>query len=96
MNIRIQLTLSLISLFVLSQTFSAQSKEYKKDQKRIWTAANCFYEAEDYENALTLYDNIYLLDEDYYEINFRIGTCYFNIPGEKKKSISYFLCGNVP
>lgn len=90
MNIRIKLTLSLIILFVLPQNFCAQSKEYKKDQKRIWAAANCFYEAEDYEKALILYDNIYLLDEDYDEINFRIGTCYFNIPGEKKKSISYF------
>jgi hypothetical protein len=90
MNIKIQLSLSLISFFVLPLTFSAQSKEYKKIHKRIWAEANSFYEAEDYEKALTLYDNIYLLDEDYYEINFRIGTCYFNIPGEKKKSISYF------
>ena len=76
MNIRIQLTLSLISFFVLPQTFSAQSKEYKKNHKRIWAEANCFYEAENYEKALTLYDNIYFLDEDYDEINFRIGTCY--------------------
>ena len=90
MNVRIQLTIALISLFVLPQNFSAQSKEYKKDQKRTWAEANCFYEAEDYEMALTLYANIYLLDEDYDEINFRMGTCYFNIPDEKNKSISYF------
>jgi hypothetical protein len=95
MNIRIQLTLSLISFFVLPQTFSAQSKEYKKNHKRIWAEANCFYEAENYEKALTLYDNIYFLDEDYDEINFRIGTCYFNIPGEKNKSISYFQKARV-
>jgi len=90
MNIKIQLTLSLISFFVLPLTFSAQSKEYNKIHKRVWDEANSFYEAEDYEKALTLYDNIYKLDEGYDEINFRIGTCYFNIPGEKKKSISYF------
>ena len=90
MNIRIQLTIALISLFVFPQTFSAQSKEYKKEHKKTWAEANCFYEAEDYEMALTLYTNIYLLDEHYDEINFRIGTCYFNIPVEKKKAISYF------
>ena len=90
MRIRMQLNLVLISLFVLPQAFSAQSKAYKRDQKRTWSEANYFYENEDYEMALSLYANIYLLDEDYDEINYRIGTCYFNIPGEKEKSISYF------
>ena len=90
MKIRIQLTLFLIGLLVLLQPFTAQSKAYKKKHKRTWSEANFFYEAEDYEMALSLYANIYLLDEDYDEINFRIGTCYLNIPGEKKKSILYF------
>ncbi len=90
MKIRMQLTLFLLGLFVLLQSFSAQSKAYNKKHKRIWSEANFFYESEDYEMALTLYANIYLLDEDYDQINFRIGTCYLNIPGEKEKAISYF------
>ena len=39
-----QLNLVLISLFVLPQAFSAQSKAYKRDQKRTWSEANYFYE----------------------------------------------------
>lgn len=85
-----QLNALRVIILLLPFSFSAQSKAYKKDQKRIWTEANFFYEAEDYEMALTLYANIYLVDEEYDEINFRIGKCYFNIPGEKKKSIPYF------
>ncbi len=90
MNLKIHFTLALISLFVLPQTFSAQSKEYNKNHKKIWSKANCFYKSQEYEKALPLYTNIYSLDENYDEINYRIGTCYFNIPGEKTKSISYF------
>jgi len=90
MNLSKPLNLVLIGLLILPITLPAQSKSYKKDQKRIWSEANYFYEAEDYEMALTLYANIYLMDEDYDVINFRIGKCYFNIPGEKKKAIPYF------
>ncbi len=90
MNIKIHFTLTLIGLFVLPQTFSAQSKQYNKNHKKIWSKANCLYKVQDYEKALPLYTNLYSLDEDYAEINYRIGTCYFNIPGEKTKSISYF------
>ena len=85
MNITIHSAFGLLSLFVLPQTFSAQSKEYNKNHKKIWSKANCFYKAQEYEKALPLYTNIYSLDENYDEINYRIGTCYFNIPGEKKK-----------
>lgn len=92
-----------IQLFILL-SFSplllfGQSKEYKKDEKRIWSEANFFYDLEDYKMALKLYSDIYLVDEDYDEINFRIGMCYFNIPGEKKNSTIYFekakIAGNV-
>ena len=52
MKITMQLTLVLIGLFVLLQSFSAQSKKYKKDQKRTWAEANYYYEDEENEMAL--------------------------------------------
>lgn len=89
----------LLTIIVLPALVIGQSKAYKKDQKRVWSEANYFYELEDYKMALKLYSDIYLFDEDYSEINFRIGVCYFNIQGEKKNSTIYFekakLAGNT-
>ncbi len=82
--------LTAILLLFIPFVFQAQSKAYKKEQKRIWSEANFFMDIEDYDLALKLYSQIYLLDEEYDEINYRIGLCYFNIPGEKEKSLSYF------
>ncbi len=49
-----------------------------------------FFLSDDYEEALYSYNTLYKRGyADNGNINYRIGQCYINIPGEKGKSISY-------
>jgi len=53
--------------------------------------AEFFLSEEDYKEALYSFQKVY--DAGYQEncnLNYRIGICYLNIPGQKDKSISYF------
>ena len=70
-----------LPLFVLSQTRTEIDETYRN--------ANSYFYFEDYEEALALYQKIYHLQPDNYNLNFRIGFCYLNIPGNKHKAIQY-------
>lgn len=56
---------------------------------------NSFFDAEswlvfeDYAEALRIYQELQKKMPDNYNIKYRIGQCYLNIPGEKSKSISF-------
>ena len=55
--------------------------------KKIFAEAESCYLFEEYELANPLY---LLLDSpDNFNIQYKIGTCYLNIPGEKDKAIPY-------
>ncbi|MGA2824272.1 MAG: hypothetical protein ABSE72_12195 [Bacteroidales bacterium] len=55
--------------------------------KKIFAKAESYYLFEEYELANQLY---LLLDTiDNFNIKYKIGNCYLNIPGEKEKSIPY-------
>jgi hypothetical protein len=63
---------------------SAQSST---EMKKIFAKAESYYLYEDYELANQLY---LLLDTTAnFNIKYKIGNCYLNIPGEKEKSIPY-------
>src|SRR5450759_3379743 len=44
---------------------------------------------EDYKEALPLYQQLLKIYANHSNFKYRIGQCYINIPGEKKKAISY-------
>jgi outer membrane protein OmpA-like peptidoglycan-associated protein len=85
-------TVLFLSFFLLSLVpINAQEKS-AADLKEYFYDAEFFFAQEEYADALfdymELYNNGY---KDNANINYRIGICYLNIPGQKDKSISYLL-----
>ncbi len=78
------LILQLFTLVMLSYNAAAQSNT---EMKKIFAEAESCNLFEEYELANPLY---LLLDKpDNFNIQYKIGTCYLNIPGEKGKAIPY-------
>jgi outer membrane protein OmpA-like peptidoglycan-associated protein len=70
---------------------SAQEKE-QVNLKEYFIDAEYFFAQETYVDALYDYLEIYSNGyKDNANINYRIGICYLNIPGQKDKSVSYLL-----
>jgi outer membrane protein OmpA-like peptidoglycan-associated protein len=85
-------TVLFLAFFLLSLVpINAQEKS-AADLKEYFYDAEFFFAQEEYADALfdymELYNNGY---KDNANINYRIGICYLNIPGQKDKSISYLL-----
>ena len=81
-----RLIFQLIALIMICNGASAQSKS---EMKKIFEEAESSYLFEEYELANPLY---LLLDRpDNFNIQYKIGTCYLNIPGEKAKAIPYLV-----
>jgi hypothetical protein len=76
--------LQLIALVLLPFTVSAQSST---EIKNIFEKAESYYLYEDYELANQLY--LIMDSTGNGNIQYKIGNCYLNIPGEKEKSIPY-------
>ncbi len=76
--------LQLLTLIIFSTAASAQSA---KELKEIFKQAESYYLYEEYELANQLY--ILLENPDNLNIQYKIGTCYLNIPDEKGKAIPY-------
>ncbi len=65
----------------------AAAAQSNVEMKKIFAEAESCNLFEEYELANPLY---LLLDKpDNYNIQYKIGTCYLNIPGEKAKAIPY-------
>jgi hypothetical protein len=80
----ISILLQLLTLVIFPVASSAQSSS---EMKKIFAKAESYYLFEEYELANQLY---LLLDTiDNFNIKYKIGNCYLNIPGEKEKSIPY-------
>lgn len=83
-------TLSLIFLLFFTQ-FVLLSQEREIPIKEYFEDAEFFLAQEYYIDALydfmEVYNNGY---QDNANINYRIGICYLNIPGQKAKAIEYF------
>jgi hypothetical protein len=78
------LLLQLIFLVILPVAAFSQSKT---EMRKIFAEAESCNLFEEYELANPLY---LLLDKpEDFNIQYKIGTCYLNIPGEKGKAISY-------
>jgi len=83
--------LFLVSLLFFADALSAQENE-QIDLREYFLDAEYFLAQEEYVDAL--YDYLELYNNGYKEnanINYRIGMCYLNIPGQKDKSIDFLL-----
>lgn len=84
--------LFLVFLLCIQVSLSAQEKEEQIDLKEYFLDAEYFIAQEEYTDALQDYLEVY--NNGYNEnanINYRIGICFLNIPGQKDKSIDYLL-----
>jgi len=79
-----RLLLQLITLTIFSVAASSQSL---KEMKEIYRQAETHYLYEEYDLANQLY--ILLENPENLNIQYKIGTCYLNIPDEKGKAIPY-------
>ncbi len=71
-------------------SFTSYTQKYQEVLKEIFLDAEFFLMDESYADALVEYQK--LLPRGYENnanINYRIGVCYLNMPGEKQKSIPY-------
>ena len=81
------LTLIIVCFLV---SFTSYTQKYQEVLKEIFLDAEFFLMDESYADALVEYQK--LLPRGYENnanINYRIGVCYLNMPGEKQKSIPY-------
>jgi outer membrane protein OmpA-like peptidoglycan-associated protein len=82
--------LLLIVLVFLSASNTLFSQDTDVKLRELFLDGEYFFLSEDYEEALYSYNTLYKRGyADNANINYRIGQCYLNIPGEKNKSISY-------
>ncbi|HEY4785366.1 MAG TPA: OmpA family protein [Bacteroidales bacterium] len=66
------------------------SQEPNQKLRELFLDGEYFFLSEDYEEALYSYNTLYKRGyADNANINYRVGLCYLNIPGEKNRSISY-------
>jgi hypothetical protein len=69
-------------------TYSASAQSNAR-MRKIFTQAESFNLFDESELANPLY--LLLERPDNFNILYKIGTCYLNIPGEKKKAIPYLV-----
>ena len=78
--------LLLLALLIFPAVASAQTS---KEVKEMYAQAEAYYLYGDYENANPLYLAISAFAPDNYNIIYKIGDCYLNIPDEKSKAIEF-------
>ena len=80
---------SILLLFLLAAY--TYSQEFKEILRNIFYEGEFFLMEESYIDALEEYKKLYTRGySENANINYRMGVCYLNIPGEKQKSIPYF------
>ena len=80
-------TVSICILFFINISLGFSQKE--SYYKRVFVDAEYYVLYEEYRDALPLYKELYKAGKNNPNINFRIGQCYLNTPGEKEKAILY-------
>lgn len=86
-NFRSKTFKSLLQLFFMVLFPLAALSQSNSEMKKIFAKAESYNLFEEYELANPLY--LLLEKPDNFNIKYKIGNCYLNIPGEKYKSVSY-------
>ncbi|HYX07299.1 MAG TPA: OmpA family protein [Bacteroidales bacterium] len=76
-------------LFCLTTLQFSYSQEAQEALRQVFNDAEYFLVDESYPDALAEYQKLYKRGYDNANINYKIGVCYVNIPGEKEKAIAY-------
>ncbi|HHJ09659.1 MAG TPA: tetratricopeptide repeat protein [Bacteroidetes bacterium] len=84
---RNQVLVLLLYFFLVFPGYS--QKLSKADIKKKFIEGNSFFLFEEYSDALPYYLELHDLFPDNNNLNYRIGICYLNIPGQKDKAINY-------
>ena len=91
-HIKILLLITII-LFSVSQMSGQKRKSAPANNttlKEYFEDALYFYDMGDYREALFNFQKLWEAMPDNANINYRMGMCYLNIPGEESKAIPYF------
>lgn len=79
-------------LFLAAFSLSLWSQNVEYDEKLYFSDAEYFFIQEFYVDALSDFMEVYNHgNSENANLNYLIGICYLNIPGQKDKSIEYFL-----
>ncbi|MCX7986714.1 MAG: tetratricopeptide repeat protein [Bacteroidales bacterium] len=92
-NINFYLTIAIVLLFCVSEISAQKRKSTGLDNatlKEYFDDAQYFYDMGDYREALFNFLKIWDASPENANINYQIGMCYLNIPGEESKAIPYF------
>lgn len=88
-NIASRLWLQLFFFFILStipyHSYEQQDKQFKKT---FLKAEGYFFYEDDYKLAIPLYLQLLKMDPENANINFKLGVCYLETPGNKEDAIS--------
>ncbi len=80
----------LLSLVLLLLSLSAFSQN-QKDIKEAFLDGEYFLAYDEYIDALPFYKKVYDVNPENANINYKLGLCYLNIPGQKSQAIPYLL-----
>lgn len=82
----------ILFLALLISSFNVYSQKKNYEVKDYFADAEYFFTAEAYIDALEEYNEVYRRGyQENANINYHIGVCYLNIPGQKGKSVNYLL-----
>ncbi|QKG80484.1 PD40 domain-containing protein [Tenuifilum thalassicum] len=79
-----------IFTYLLLLSFSSTSAQRNTYFRRVFVDAEYYLLYEEYKDALPLYKELHKAFPNNYNIAYRLGLCYLNIPPERSKSIPYF------
>lgn len=86
-NVRQTIVCVLLQLMILALSPVAADSQSNVEKKKIFAEAESSLLFDEYELANPLY--LLLEKPDNFNIKYKIGICYLNIPGEKSKAIPY-------
>lgn len=82
------LKLNILFLLIIASV-SLHGQQSLKEIDELYKDANSYYYFEDYEEAVALFLQVYNRYPNNYNLCFKIGVCYLNIPGYKQQAIPY-------
>ena len=77
----------IIALLSFFEIFS--QKNYTRLHRDVLDEATLYFYNEDYPTALAIYEQLYVIDTSYNEINYLIGACMINIRGKEDGAFPY-------
>ena len=80
-----------VVIFLVLMSFSEifSQKNYTRLHRDVLDEANLYFYDEDYQTALSIYEQLYDIDTSYNEINYLIGACLINIRGKEDDAFHY-------